>query len=712
VIEIGTAIAEGLAAAHDKGIIHRDLKPENLFVTHDGRVKILDFGLARVAPPPLLSPLDRTQTHWPVATRWGTIQGTIGYMAPEQARGQEVDARSDLFALGCVLYELASGRRAFQGDTPADTLAQVLTRSPEPLSDSVASIPAELGRIIGRCLETDPERRYPSARELVTALKSLPRDEAGAPRPVRRRRSHSWIAPAVVALVILAIIGTFLGWLAGQRREHSLAGQRREHSLAGQRREHSLAVLRFTDRDGTAGYLADGVPDSLINSLWRVRSLSVRPWATASRFRLEEDRDLRKVGAELGVDTVLTGSIRKAGKQLSLTYELIDISGPRPARVLWRGGYECAENDLPTRLPQTALAIVEELQVSLTDEDRKNLAKRPTEEPEAYRLYALGRREWNRFDKEGYLRSIDYYQQAIIVDPAFALAYAGIADSYLMLGMNNGPPRDYMEKGKDWALRAIELDKELVEPHVSLASYYTFYAWDWVAARSELNKALAQRRDFAEAHHYNGHYYEAMSQLELAEGEMRRAVELDPGSPINRHELGWTLLLQRRYPEALEELRRTSRADPTFLLARESLALLFALLGDHAQALKEARALRERAHGWLNADAILAYVLAAGQSTEDAREELARLERLPEDSYVTPYQVAAAAVALGDNDRAAFWLRRAVDQRDGYLIWLASDPRFDGFRTDPRYLAVLKSVELPEPSRGIVVRTPRKGNDP
>jgi serine/threonine protein kinase/tetratricopeptide (TPR) repeat protein len=700
-IDIGVAIAEGLAAAHDKGIIHRDLKPENLFVTRDGRVKILDFGLARVTPPPLLSPLDRTQTHWPVATRWGTIQGTIGYMAPEQARGQEVDARSDLFALGCILYELVSGRRAFRGDTPADILAQVLTRSPEPLSDSGASIPTELSRIIGRSLETDPERRYPSARELVGTLRSVPRDAdlaaEGAPptRPVHRRRPHSWVVLAVLVTVLLAIAGTFWGWFAGRRRDHS------------------LAVLPFTDLAGTADYLADGVPDSLINSLWRVHSLSVPPWATTSRFRPEKAGDLRKVGEELGVDVVLTGSIRKAGKQLSLKYELSDISGPRPARVLWRDGYTCAEDDLPTRLPETARAVVEALQVRLTDEDRKNLAKRPTGEPEAYRLYALGRREWNRFDKEGFLRSIQFYNRAIAVDPKFALAYSGIADSHLLLGVTYGPPRDYMEEGRKWALKAIELDKELVEPHLSLAIYHLFYAWKWDAARSELDTVLARKPDFADAHHFKGHYYEATGQLDLAEQEMRLAVELDPGSIPNRHEVGWTLFLHGRHQKALEEFRLTRNADPTFLFARESLAMVLALLGDHGEALKEAKALREDAHGWLEADATLAYVLAMAHQTEEARTELATLEGLPGDASVPAYVVATAAVALGDNDRAARWLKRAVKQRDAYLIWLACDPRFDRFRSDPRYGGMLTSVGLPVPSRGFAGGTPgTKGNPP
>jgi TolB-like protein/Tfp pilus assembly protein PilF len=682
VIDIGTAIAEGLAAAQDKGIVHRDLKPENLFMTRDGRVKILDFGLARVTPPPLLSPLDPTKPYWPVATRWGTIQGTIGYMAPEQARGQEVDARSDLFALGCVLYELVSGRRAFQGDTPADTLAQVLTRAPEPLSDSVPSLPTELSRIVSRCLETDPEKRYASARELVTALKLVPRDGrpevAGAPPPgpIRRRWPRSWVVPAVLVAVLLAITGTFWGWLAGQCRERS------------------LAVLPFTDAAGTADYLADGVPDGLINSLWRVRSLSVPPWATSSRFRPEKVGDLRKVGEELGVETLLTGSVRKTGKQLSLRYELIDISGTRPARVLWRGGYDCAETDLPARLPGTAAAIVEALQVPLTDEDRKNLAKRSTEEPEAYRLYALGRREWNRFDKEGFDRSIVYYKQAIDGDPEFALAYAGIADSYLMLGILNGPPREYMEKGQQWALQALKIDRELLEPHFSLAIYNLLYAWDWHAARSELDTVLAKKPDFAEAHHYKAHYYEATCRLDLAEQEMKLAVKVDRGSPVNRHELGWTLMYQHRYEEALQELRLTQSTDPTFLLTHESLAIVLSLLGHQAEALKEAETIRDHLP---EADAVLAYVLARDHQTEKARALLDKVEELSKNAYVMPYYMAAAAVALGDNDRAARWLDRAVEQRDGYLVFLASDPRFDGFRSDPRYEGVLRRVGLPVP---------------
>ncbi len=688
-VEVGVAIAEGLSAAHAKGIIHRDLKPENLFLTADGRVKILDFGLARVEPLPLATPA--TQTYQPVQTDPGTVMGTVGYMSPEQVRGQVVDARGDIFALGCVLYEMVTGERAFARESAADTMAAILHDDPPEPVASGKRVPPELGRVIRHCLEKNPEERFHSARDLVFALKAI-LDDSILSRPTpsafaRRILPIAWIAAALVPLGLFLAVTALLPRAS---KERGSGGATRGHNVI-----RSLAVLPFAYQGGDdeAEFLGDGVPMSLISSLSRVDELKVRPFSSVSLYKGEEAADPAGAGRKLGVEAVLTGTVRKRGNELFITCELVDV---KTNTVLpWGEPYRRKIEDLFAIQEELAHAIADQLRLHLTGEDRRELAKRPTDDRGAYRLYVLGRREWGEHTETGYLKSIALYKQAIEKDPNFALAYSGMADTYIQLGFDWLPPKEAFPKAKDHAMKAIALDPALAEAHVSLGTHHLFHGWDWSAARDELDQARKLNRNYADTYHFYCHYFEMLGRMDEAIAMMRRARELDPTSAVIGAELALAYYHARDYDGAIREFRATRAIDPDYVFTPVYLAQAYVQLSRNQEAIDELNALRARQEDWPFVVEELGYVYAAAGREDELRTTLEELRGLSARRYVSPFYMAAIFVAQGEHDEAFDWLRRAVDERDPNLTFLKVEPKFDDLRSDPRYAEVLRRVGFP-----------------
>jgi len=752
VLDAATQVATGLTAAHAAGVLHRDLKPENVMIRPDGYVKILDFGLAKLieqdtmvvdvggpAPIPPTAPLPSQAARTAELTTgeieirhsgeddaYGTrplnsvlvsrltaahgqsggqqkdatpaartttglwwMPGTTGYLSPEQVRGEPVDERSDLFSFGVMIYEMCSGQLPFEGQTTTGVLSSITQTTPSPIRRFMPDAPEELEWIITKLLAKERDERYQTARELLNDIKRLRlrlefeeqqrRQQEDSLHQSRRTRKHS---PPEAAM---------------RQKDSSSPGSARSISSGGTRAFSdvidSLAVLPLANAadDPTAEYLSDGITESIIRTLSSVPRLRVMARSTVFRYK-NRNADPLEVGRELNVRAVFAGRLLQRGDTILIKAELVDAED---GTLLWAEQYQRRAGDIFELEADIAKQISDSLRTKLTGDQQQTLVKRHTDNAEAFELYLKGRYFWNQRSLEGMRKGAEFFIQAIRKDEHYALAYAGMADCYLMLSVYSLPPREFVPKARMAIGKALALDDQLAEAHASFGSLLFWYDWEFDRAEQEYKRAMTLNPNHSDAHQWCAYLYASQERFEDAFRKMRHAQTLDPLSVAITANIGELLYRAGRYDEAIAQAEKALEMDPMFAKALYWRTMSWIAAGSLKQAIEFTNAILEKfPEARTISTILLAIALARSGEHKAAQQILSRIEAVAANAYVPPLYLAMISTNLGDKDRAFEYLEKAYHERSGWMPWLKLEPLFDGVRTDARFGDLLRRIGL------------------